>query len=66
VFTQDTERGVRFALQVRAGMTHVNDSPVNDESGAAPPGHGVGRFVDSFTTEHQVSVQHTPRDFPAL
>jgi aldehyde dehydrogenase (NAD+) len=49
VFTQDTDRGVRFALQVRAGMTHVNDSPVNDDQWA----------FDEFTTEHWVSVQHT-------
>jgi aldehyde dehydrogenase (NAD+) len=43
VFTQDTDRGVRFALQVRAGMTHVNDSPVNDDANAAFGGHGIGR-----------------------
>jgi aldehyde dehydrogenase (NAD+) len=49
VFTQDTDRGVRFALQVHAGMTHVNDSPVNDDQWA----------FDEFTTEHCVSVQHT-------
>jgi aldehyde dehydrogenase (NAD+) len=30
VFTQDLERGVRFAQRVQAGMTHVNDQPVND------------------------------------
>jgi len=35
VFTRDGERGVRFALRVRAGMTHVNDAPVNDEPNTA-------------------------------
>jgi aldehyde dehydrogenase (NAD+) len=30
VFTRDLERGSRFAQRVQAGMTHVNDSPVND------------------------------------
>jgi aldehyde dehydrogenase (NAD+) len=73
VFTQDTERGVRFALQVEAGMTHVNDSPVNDDANTAFGGtkaSGIGRFggqwaIGEFTTEHWVSVQHTPRDFPA-
>ena len=32
VFTRDIDRGVRFALQVDAGMMHVNDSPVNDDA----------------------------------
>ena len=32
VFTRDGERGVRFALQVQAGMTHVNDHSVEDSS----------------------------------
>jgi aldehyde dehydrogenase (NAD+) len=67
VFTQDTDRGVRFALQVRAGMTHVNDSPVNDDANAAFGGQGIGRpggfgaqwAIDEFTTDHWVSVQHT-------
>lgn len=30
VFTRDTERGLRFALGVQAGMTHVNDHSVDD------------------------------------
>ncbi|MFU1923918.1 aldehyde dehydrogenase family protein, partial [Klebsiella pneumoniae] len=29
VFSRDLERAVRFARQLRAGMTHVNDIPVN-------------------------------------
>ena len=72
VFTRDIDRGVRFALQVEAGMTHVNDSPVNDDANTAFGGtkaSGIGRFggrwaIDAFTTEHWVSVQHEPRDFP--
>jgi aldehyde dehydrogenase (NAD+) len=64
VFTRDLERGVRFALQVNAGMTHVNDSLVNDD--ANTKASGIGRFagqwaIDEFTTEHWVSVQHAPR-----
>jgi acyl-CoA reductase-like NAD-dependent aldehyde dehydrogenase len=31
VHTRDLERGVRFGLRLDAGMTHVNDSPVNEE-----------------------------------
>jgi aldehyde dehydrogenase (NAD+) len=72
VFTRDTERGVRFALRVEAGMTHVNDSPLNDENNTAFGGEkesGLGRFggewaIDEFTTDHWVSVQHTRRRFP--
>jgi aldehyde dehydrogenase (NAD+) len=64
VFTQDPERGVRFALQVDAGMTHVNDSLVNDDTNARASGIGRsgGRWaMNEFTTEHLVSVQHAPQ-----
>lgn len=72
VFTQDIERGVDFALGIEAGMTHVNDSPVNDDANTAFGGEkasGIGRFggkwaIDEFTTEHWISVQRTPRQFP--
>jgi aldehyde dehydrogenase (NAD+) len=30
VFTRDRERGLRFALGIQAGMTHVNDHTVHD------------------------------------
>lgn len=72
VFTRDVERGVRFALRVEAGMTHVNDSPVNDDANTAFGGEkasGIGRFggewaIEEFTTDHWVSVQHRERRFP--
>jgi aldehyde dehydrogenase (NAD+) len=72
VFTRDTDRGVAFALKVRAGMTHVNDQPMNDENHVAFGGEkssGLGRFggdwaIEEFTTDHWVSVQHVPREFP--
>ncbi|MCA0143426.1 aldehyde dehydrogenase family protein [Blastococcus sp. LR1] len=72
VFTEDSMRGVQFALRVEAGMTHVNDSPLNDENNTAFGGEkesGLGRFggewaIDEFTTDHWVSVQHTKRKFP--
>ncbi|BBY49443.1 aldehyde dehydrogenase [Mycolicibacterium arabiense] len=71
VFSRDVERAVRFGRRIEAGMTHVNDSPVNDDSNTAfggEKGSGVGRFggqwaIDEFTTDHWVSVQHTPRDY---
>jgi aldehyde dehydrogenase (NAD+) len=73
VFTADVERGTRFARRVQAGMTHVNDSPLNDEPNVAFGGEkasGIGRFggrwaVDEFTTEHWISVQHEPRLYPS-
>jgi aldehyde dehydrogenase (NAD+) len=71
VFSRDVDRAVRFARRVDAGMTHVNDSPVNDDANTAFGGEkasGIGRFggrwaVDEFTTEHWVSVQHERRDY---
>ncbi len=35
VFGGDVERGVRFAWRIDAAMTHINDSPVNDDAGTA-------------------------------
>ncbi|MFS2295394.1 MAG: aldehyde dehydrogenase family protein [Actinomadura sp.] len=72
VFTGDVHRGVRFALRVDAGMTHVNDSPVNDDANTAFGGEkssGIGRFggrwaIEEFTTDHWISIQETPRAFP--
>lgn len=72
VFTQDEGRGLRFALQIEAGMTHINDQTVNDLPNAPFGGEknsGIGRFggnwaIEEFTTDHWVTVQHTPRDYP--
>jgi len=71
VFGRNVDRAVRFARRVDAGMTHVNDSPVNDDANTAFGGEkasGIGRFgghwaIDEFTTEHWVSVQHEPRTY---
>lgn len=71
VFSRDVNRAVQFARRVDAGMTHVNDSPVNDDANTAFGGEkasGIGRFgghwaVDEFTTEHWVSVQHQSRQY---
>jgi len=72
VFSRDLERGVAFARKVRAGMTHVNDIPVNDEANAPFGGEknsGLGRFngdwaIDEFTRDHWVSVQREARRYP--
>jgi aldehyde dehydrogenase (NAD+) len=71
VFSSDVERAVRFARRIDAGMTHINDSPVNDDANTAFGGEkssGIGRFggrwaIDEFTTDHWVSVQHRPRQY---
>lgn len=72
VFTRDYSRGLQFASRIEAGMTHINDQPVNDSPFSAFGGEknsGLGRFngrwaIDAFTTDHWISVQHTPRKFP--
>jgi len=72
VHTADRERGVQLALRLHNGMTHINDSPVNEEDNVAYGGEklsGLGRFggtwsIDEFTTDHWVSVQHERRRYP--
>jgi aldehyde dehydrogenase (NAD+) len=72
VFTRDLERGNRFARRIQAGMTHVNDSPVNDLPTCPFGGEknsGLGRYngewsIEEFTTPHWVSVQHDPIRYP--
>jgi aldehyde dehydrogenase (NAD+) len=72
VFTDDLERGTRFAQRIDAGMTHVNDMTVADEQNAPFGGEknsGLGRFnghwiLEEMTRLHWVSVQHTPRQYP--
>ncbi|AIL62312.1 4-hydroxybenzaldehyde dehydrogenase [Pseudomonas alkylphenolica] len=72
VFTSSLERGVKFARGIRAGMTHINDIPVNDEPNAPFGGEknsGLGRFngdwaIEEFTTDHWITVQHAPRRYP--
>ncbi|WP_443075705.1 aldehyde dehydrogenase family protein [Streptomyces sp. TRM 70351] len=72
VCTRDEDRGLRFALRVEAGMTHVNDTTVHDDAHSAFGGEkdsGLGRFggewaVDEFTTHHWISFQHAARDYP--
>jgi aldehyde dehydrogenase (NAD+) len=72
VFTRDEKRGLHFALQVQAGMTHINDVTVNDSPNNPFGGEknsGIGRFggdwiVQEFTSDHWITVQHTPRQYP--
>lgn len=72
VFTRDLARGVRFARQVEAGMTHVNDISIQDSPFNMFGGEknsGIGRFngdwiVSELTTDHWITVQETPRQYP--
>jgi len=72
VFTRDTGRGVRFARQIHAGMTHVNDITVQDapfNMFGGEKNSGIGRFnsdwiLSELTTDHWITVQETPLDYP--
>ena len=72
VITRDVERGLRFAQRFQAGMSHVNDSPVNDIATSPFGGEknsGLGRYngewaIEEFTTPHLVTVQHAPISYP--
>jgi acyl-CoA reductase-like NAD-dependent aldehyde dehydrogenase len=72
VFTQDRERGVRFALRVEAGMTHVNDHSVDDTPTGPFGGEknsGLGRFggewiLREFTRDHWVTVRQSKSPYP--
>jgi aldehyde dehydrogenase (NAD+) len=72
VFARHEEHGLRFALDIQAGMTHVNDASVDDRPNAPFGGEknsGIGRYggewiLEELTTSHWVTVQHTPREYP--
>jgi aldehyde dehydrogenase (NAD+) len=72
VCSSDRERALAFALGLQAGMTHINDSSVNDRPNVPFGGEknsGLGRFggewiMREFTTEHWITVQHLPREYP--
>lgn len=62
IFTQDLDRGARVAQAFAAGMTYVNEMPVQDEAHIAFGGErnsGIGRFngewaIQEFTTDHTI------------
>lgn len=72
VCTRDHARGLRFALRLEAGMTHINDATVFDSPNSPFGGEknsGIGRYgaewiMRELTTEHWVTVQHEPRHYP--
>ncbi len=72
VFTRDEARGLRFALQVEAGMTHINDMTLIDSPNGMFGGEknsGIGRFggewiINEYTAEQWITIQHKPRSYP--
>lgn len=72
LYTKDLAKGEKLALEVEAGMTHVNDITINAEAAVAFGGiknSGIGRFghewiVDEMTTTKWVSLQTSPREYP--
>jgi aldehyde dehydrogenase (NAD+) len=72
VISRDAARAVAVAKRIEAGMTHVNDSPIDDEPNTAFGGEkasGLGRFggrwaIEEFTTDHWISVQEERRRYP--
>ncbi|HYR87761.1 MAG TPA: aldehyde dehydrogenase family protein [Terriglobia bacterium] len=72
VFSGDRARALQLARGLLVGMTHVNDSSVNDKPNVPFGGEknsGIGRFggewvIEEFTTSHWVTVQHSPRRYP--
>lgn len=72
VFTRDLTRGMRFARQVHAGMTHINDITVQDSPFNMFGGEknsGIGRFngdwiISELTRDHWITVQETRLHFP--
>lgn len=71
VFTSNERRGMRFAMRLEAGMTHINDITVYNNINAPFGGEknsGIGRFnndwvIEEFTRDHWITVQHTPKKF---
>jgi aldehyde dehydrogenase (NAD+) len=58
VFTGDPERRARFAERLEAGMSHVRRSTIS------PTVRSTKRTPASFTSDHWVTLQHTPARYP--
>lgn len=73
IITADSHRGARLAERIEAGMIHVNDSTVHDEthcpfSGLGASGGG-GKWgpagaIEAFTLQRWISVQDVPHQLP--
>jgi len=69
VCTSDLERGKHFAMQIDAGMTHLNSITVADQPNAPFGGEknsGLGRFngqwiLEEFSRTHWLTIPNTER-----
>ncbi|MQU06914.1 aldehyde dehydrogenase family protein [Pseudomonas helleri] len=72
VFTNNMDRGLRFASGIVAGITHINDITIDDHPNAPFGGEknsGLGRFnghyaIDEFTRAHWVTWQKGTHNYP--
>jgi acyl-CoA reductase-like NAD-dependent aldehyde dehydrogenase len=72
IITSDPERGYGLAMQLEAGIVHVNDQPVGDEPQMPFGGvkdSGFGRFggqaaIDEFTELRWITLQAGTHPFP--
>lgn len=72
IFSKDEDKAREYALDLKFGMTHINDQTVNDEPNVPFGGmrqSGVGRFgnpwiVEEFTETKWISVQKEKRQYP--
>jgi acyl-CoA reductase-like NAD-dependent aldehyde dehydrogenase len=72
VFSRDLDRATRFALQIEAGMAHINDQSVADAAYAPFGGEknsGIGRFnadwiIDEYTRTQWLTIQHGAATLP--
>lgn len=72
LLTNDLSRAMALSLDMEAGMVHINNATVSDNSTVAFGGvknSGVGReggsySIDEFTELKWITVQYTPAQFP--
>lgn len=72
LLTNDLSKAMALSLDMEAGMVHINNATVSDNSTVAFGGvknSGVGReggsySIDEFTELKWITVQYTPAQFP--
>jgi aldehyde dehydrogenase (NAD+) len=73
VYAGNLDHAKEIADDIRTGMIHLNDQPMNTEPEYVPfggmKGSGMGRYnaraiLREFTEEKWISFQHEPREYP--
>ena len=72
VFTRDTARGLKVAMQVNSGICHINGPTVHDEAQMPFGGvkaSGYGRFggragIEAFTELRWITIETQPGHYP--